>query len=73
VSLRVLFLVLCVCCCDNSSSCVCFYPPLLLRSLEIICVRRERLQNCGDSSRRDIVKLKRTVVFKSIFGSLEKG
>jgi hypothetical protein len=47
VSFCVLFLVLCVCCCCNSSSCVCFYSPLLLCSFEIICVRSERLQIVG--------------------------
>jgi hypothetical protein len=73
VLFRVLFLVLCVCCCCNSNSCVCFYSPLLLCSFEIICVRRERLQNCGDSLQQDIVEIKRTMVFKLIFGSLERG
>jgi hypothetical protein len=36
--------LVCVWCCYNSSSCVCFYSPLFLCSIEIICVRRERLQ-----------------------------
>jgi hypothetical protein len=41
--------------------------------IKINCVRHERLQNCGDSSQWDIVEIKRTVVFKLIFGSLERG
>jgi hypothetical protein len=69
----VLVLVLCACCCCNSRSCVCCYSPLLLCLLEIICVRRERLPKCGDSSQWDIVEIKRTMVFKLIFGSLETG
>jgi hypothetical protein len=44
VSFHVFFLVLCVCCWCNSSSCVCFYSPSLLCSFDIICVRHERLQ-----------------------------
>jgi hypothetical protein len=41
----VLVLVLRACCCYNSRSCVCFYPPLLLCLFEIIFVRHERLQS----------------------------
>jgi hypothetical protein len=37
----VLFLVLCVCCCSNARSCVCFYSTLLVCSFEINCVRRD--------------------------------
>jgi hypothetical protein len=45
--------------------------PLLLCSFEIICVRRERLQNCGDTSQRDIVEIKRTMLFKLILDHLK--
>jgi hypothetical protein len=40
----VLILVLCVCCCYNSRSCVCFYSSLLVCSFQINYVRRERHQ-----------------------------
>jgi hypothetical protein len=68
----VLFLDLCACCYCNSSSCICFYSPLLLCSFEILCVRHERLK-IVEIPQRDIVEIKRTLVFKLIFGSLERG
>jgi hypothetical protein len=48
-------------------------PPLLLCSFEIICVRRERLQNVEIPHKGDILEIKRIVVFKLIFGSLKRG
>jgi hypothetical protein len=52
---------------------VCCYfllTPVLIRDL--LCKVSET-PKCGDSSQRDIVEIKRTVVFKLIFGSLERG
>jgi hypothetical protein len=72
-SFRVLVLVLCACWCYNSRSCVCCYSlltPVLIRDL--LCKVWET-PKCGDSTQRDIVKIKRTVVFKLIVGSLEQG
>jgi hypothetical protein len=36
-----------------------------LCSFEINCVRRERLKNCGDSSQRDIIEIKKELWYSS--------
>jgi hypothetical protein len=46
---------------------------LLMCSFEIFCVRRERLQCVEIPHKKDILEIKRTVVFKLIIGSLEMG
>jgi hypothetical protein len=73
VLFRVLVVVLCACCWCNSLSCVHFYSSLTLVFIwDHLCKARET-PTCGDSSQRDIAEKRRTVVFKLIFGSLERG
>jgi hypothetical protein len=69
----VLVIVLCACCCCNSRSCVCLYSSLTLVFIWDHLCKAWETPNCGDSSQRNIVEIKRTVVFKLIFGSLERG
>jgi hypothetical protein len=57
----------------NSRSCVCCYSlltPVLIR--DHLC-KVLGTPKCGDYSQRDIIEIKRIVVFKLIIGSLEKG
>jgi hypothetical protein len=65
--------IVCVCCCDSISRvCVLLFPLTLVFIWDHLCKAWDT-PNCGDSSQRDIVEIKRTVVFKLIFGSLERG
>jgi hypothetical protein len=50
-----------------------FYSPLTLEFIWDHLCKAWETPNCGDSSQRDIVEIKRNVVFKLIFGSLERG
>jgi hypothetical protein len=52
--------------------CVLLFPLTLVLIRDHLCNAWET-PKCGDSSQRDIVEIKRTVVFKLIFGSLERG
>jgi hypothetical protein len=52
--------------------CVILFPLTLVFIWNHLCKVWET-PNCGDSSQRDIVEIKRTVVFKLIFGSRERG
>jgi hypothetical protein len=50
----------------------CVYIPLTLVFIWDHLCKVWQTPNCGDSSQRDIVEIKRTVLFKLIFGSLER-
>jgi hypothetical protein len=66
-----LFCFVCVGCC-KFVSCIWFYSPLTRVFIwDQLCKAWET--NCGDSSQRDIFEIKIIVVFKLIFGSLERG
>jgi hypothetical protein len=52
---------------------VCFYSPLVLSSFEIKLCKACETPNCGDSSSRGKLEIrKKTEVFKLIFGSLDR-
>jgi hypothetical protein len=67
-------LVVCACVVAATLALVCVsIPPLLLFSFEITCVRRERLQLVEIPHNEILLGKMRTVVFKLIFGLLERG
>jgi hypothetical protein len=70
---HVLVLVLCACWCCNSHFCVRCYSLLTLVLMRDLLCKVWETPKCGDSSQSDIVEIKRYVVFKLIFGSLEMG
>jgi hypothetical protein len=73
VLFRVLFLVVCVLLLlQLPLLCVFIFPLTLVFIWDHLCKAWETL-NYGDSSQRDIIEIKRTVVFKLIFGSFERG
>jgi hypothetical protein len=53
--------------------CVLLFPPYSCAHSKSFCVRRERLQSVEISHKGDKLEIKRTVVFKWIIGSLERG
>jgi hypothetical protein len=73
---------LCCLCARSCLVCMLLLQLLLLRAFlfllthvfiwDQLCKAWET-PNCGESSQRNIVEIKRTVVFKLIFGSLERG
>jgi hypothetical protein len=68
------FLDLYVCRCCDSSSCVCFFPSLTLVVFIVINIVRVRGSNLWRFlTKGTSVIRKKTVVFKWIIGSLERG
>jgi hypothetical protein len=59
-------------CCDLCLVCVA-HPNLTPCFHCDLCCKGERLQSCGDSSQTEIIIYGKTVVFKLIIGSLERG
>jgi hypothetical protein len=53
--------------------CVCCYSSLTLVLIRDHLCKEWETPKCGDSSQRDIAEIKRTMVFKFIFESLERG
>jgi hypothetical protein len=65
--------LVCVCVCYGFKSCVCCFPSLTLVLLCDLYCKGERLQLVEIPHKREKNTKQKTIVFKLIIGSLERG